>query len=162
MDYFASFWCLILPVTENHQLDWDSSRPWGPMTPEIHWLLVLHRCLFLCLQWFGLPFHSSPMKDSIFFCVCHVAIDRIFNLWYFLFFLFFFSFKPKVLLCTGNCIAGNVVSLVGSWIFLSLEQWLGIEAVPQISCLLGQICCLASPCPARCSLLCSFSYLCWV
>lgn len=66
------------------------------------------------------------MKDSVFFYMSHAAIDLIFNLCFFL----FFSFKHKLLLGAQNWITGNVLILVGSCVFLSLEQRLGIEAVP--------------------------------
>lgn len=151
---FRGIFCLILMPRYTH----DRTLPVrvgqlptpAPMTPEIHLLLFLRRCL--CLQLFGLPFHTSPVKDSIVF-LCASCSD-----WpYFSSVVFLFFSSNINYCCVQKIIAGNVISFVGSWMFLSLEQWLGIETLPQISCLLGEISCLASDCPACCTFLYSFS-----
>lgn len=154
VEYFVSFWCLVIPVTENYQWNWDDSLAQGPWIPDIHQFLLLHRCVFLCLQRFELPFPPSLMIDNGFFCVC---VSRS-NWSHFLsvaFPFFFFLFLE-------NCIVGNIVSAVGSSIFLSLEQWLGIQAVPWTFWLLREICFIAFPCLPSCSLFCFFSCPCWV
>lgn len=131
-----------------------------PMTPEIHRLLFLHRCLL-----------STSICVAASFCPCerqHILLCASGSNWLFFIcgisftFWGFFKSKTKLLLCAEKCITGNVVSLIGSLIFLALEQWLRIEKVPQASYLWGKICCLASWCPACCRLLSASPCLCWV